>query len=520
LQSVSAAWKKAQLQKYVPVSFVEISYHVTDPEAEADASAASNGQTAYSDTAQTVTALDKNYEKYATFEANMWALDGSFPLLPEPVTQDIGFVSSSLSGADFSFSPVPVITISFSTVHQNPIPGVTIQWSEAFNECAADFTVTAFNGSSVVASAAVSGNTENVTFTETEISGYDKIEIAIRRWCLPFHRARVEQITIGALKIFGGGELLGYSHNMFASPISAELPKTEVIFEIDNRDGLWNPDNPQGVYKYLMERQEITVRYGFKINGAVEWIAAGTFYMADWETPQNGISASFTARDILDFMTDPFNVSAGTYTLFELASMAFSQSNIPATPEGGARWEIDEALKNISVTVPVHTDGSVNFPYTCGETAQLCANAAMCVMHYDREGIMRIEPLSEILTDYLIDELTSYQNAEYKLTKQLKSVDVNDGQAVAQNSAAGEVQAIRNPLIGSAAHAANVAEWVKGILAKRKTLSGRYRADPRIDIFDRVRVKNKYAENAVVVDSLTFTYNGLFDGSYDGRAGI
>ena len=62
------------------------------------------------------------------------------------------------------------------------------------------------------------------------------------------------------------------------------------------------------------------------------------------------------------------------------------------------------------------------------EVLQLCANAACCVFFIkDRDGIIRIEPLANILTDYVIDQSISYANAEYDISKELKSVDVNKG---------------------------------------------------------------------------------------------
>ena len=513
MQTVSSAWKQAQQQNIVPESFVEVSYRVTDPEAEADAQATDNGHMSFADTPSIVSPLEKSYAPYIVLEQNSWVLDGTRTYLAE---QDTGFVSSVLSEENKSFTSHPVITITFSEVMSTIIPGVTIQWSTAFDEWATSFTVTAYSGNNVVATQTFSGTT-STTFASVDLSGYNKIEIDIASWCLPGHRARIEQITLGAIQVFTKTELIGYEQSQYVDLLSLQLPEAQCIFEINNVEGDWNPDNPQGVYKYLIERQQISVRYGYKLDNAIEWIAGGVFYMSEWETPQNGISARFTARDALEFMGNPFTVSTGTYTLQQLCTMAFQQSNLPVQSDGSVRWVLDSSLASISVTIPTDDDGNVDFDYTCAEVVQLCANAALCVMYQDREGVVHVSPLASTLTDYDIDEFVSYQNAEYEISKQLQSVNVNKGMGSYTAGESGEVQTIENPLIQNSTVAGNVAEWVAGVLSQRKTLSGSYRADPRLDALDKVTVVNKYASNTAIITNVTYTYNGAFRGSYEGR---
>lgn len=511
MQNCSPVWKLAQTQTLVPESFVEITYTISDPEARVDATAADNGSVEFSNIGQTLDGLDKDYRKYATLELNSWLLDGSIDVLPEIVTQDTGFVSSVLSGEDCLFSAKPTITISFSTIHEPIVPGVTIKWSEAFDECAREFTVTAYNGASVVATKTVTGNTSNLSVVEMDISNYNKIVIEIAEWCLPYHRARIEEILVSVIKIFGKSDLMGYEHSQYVDLLSADCPKADVVFSIRNETEAWNPDNPEGIWKYLLERQEIKVRYGYKIDGAIEWIKAGTFYVGEWTTPSNGIVASFTARDLLEFMQGKFTTSSTTLTLYNLAEEALTLANLPLQASGTARWSIDSSLSAITVTLPS------DFDYTIAEVLQLCANAACCVFYQDREGIIRIEPLANILTDYVIDQSISYANAEYDISKELKSVDVNKGLGAATNNAKGEVQTVDNPLIQNSTVANAVAAWVKDCLKNRKTLSGEYRSDPRLDALDKITVSNKFATNAVFITSVKYTYNGAFKGSYEGR---
>jgi hypothetical protein len=525
MQNVSTAWKQtlgcfdyADRPKFVPVSFVEVQYTVADPDAQIDAAAADNGHMDYSNTAQITNSLEKTFARFVTLEQNGWVLNGSWGLRPSTISGDTGFNSTVMSGANCVFASRPVITVSFDEVYTTLIPGLTITWSTAYDEMARHFIVRVYNGATLKNTFEVTDNTSVQSVVEEDITGYNKIEIEIVEWCLPHCRARIEEIIIGVVTVYDKTKLLGYNHKLESDILSLNLPDSSVVFEISNITGEWNPDNPEGKTKYLLERQEIVVRYGYKIGSAIEWIRAGTFFMSEWETPSNGISARFTARSLIDFMGAKYAIPANTtMTLYELAVDALTQANLPTNPDGSNKWSVSPSLSGITITLPVDRDNNVDFDYTLAEVLQMCANAACCTLNVDRSGNIIIAPLSATMTDYLIDQFVSYANAEYKLSKPLKSVDVNDGLGVAVNGDTGEVQKIKNPLIQNSTIADAVAVWVKGSLAGRKTLSGEYRPDPRLDALDKISTQNKYATNAVCVTSIEYKYAGAFRGKFEGR---
>lgn len=519
MQEVSTQWKQtlgcyeyADRPNLLPVSYVEVEYTVTDPEAQEDVVASDNGHISYSDVEETTSTADKTFAQFATFEQNRWVLDGTWTIKPAQITDDTGFISPNLCGEDCIFESRPIISLQFSQTFETLIPGITVTWSQTYNEMARDFIIRVYNGASLIKTFNVTDNTDIVSVVHEDIVGYDKIEIEIVEWCLPYCRARIEEIVVGIIVIFDKKKLIKYSHTSEADILALQLPNDTISFEITNVEEEWNPSNPDGMEKYLMERQEMHVRYGYKINGKNEWIKGGTFYMSEWNTPSNGISASFTAGSLIDFMNDKYTLPENkTITLYNLAVDALTQSDLPKHPDGTNKWSVGSALQNITVTLPE------DFDATNAEVLQMCANASRCVICVDRDGDIRINPLSTTETDYLIDRFVSYKNAEYALSKPLKSVTVNDGMGTAENEESGEVQKIDNDLIQDATVANNVAVWVKSVLAGRKTLSGEYRPDPRLDALDEIVVKNKYATNSLVVTSVTYTYNGAFSGHYEGR---
>ena len=515
MQAVSEAWKRAQEKNFVPESFVEVAMTVGDPDAQADASPSDNGQMPFSDAAKLADGTDQTPKKYAMLERNVWLLDGASKVLPASGPYDNeGYIGTVLSNDAGVYDGVlPTITVSFSKVYTELIPGISITWATAYGEYAKRFRITV----SAEGVQTYQGEFENAgdmtSVALADIDRYDKIVIEVLEWCLPGRRARMESLVIGLKKTYRKQELMSYSHSMLVDPLSASLPKSEIVFEVTNLDGEYNPENPSGAEKYLMERQTITARYGYRLDGATEWIKAGTFFLSQWDTPQNGITATFTARDCLEYMTDLYTGPSGG-TLADIATAALEQADLPVLADGSKRWQLDSALSGIMAA----SDADLS-EYTIQEVLQLVANAGCCVFYQDRTGIVHIKPLNVGVTDYEINRFNSYQNSEIELTKQLKAVDINDGMYVHTVGSVGETQRVDNKLISSQ-RAEAVAKWVADYLVNRKILSGEYRADPRLDVLDRVVNENQFAQNVALVTELEFTYHGAFKGSYEGRVGV
>ena len=510
--SVSEQWKAIQKELLLPISEIEIDYNITEPGVQADASATATPEESFSGAENVVLELLTDEPKYATLEHNQWLLDGTFQVLPVDVPMANGFISSNLSGADKVFASVPTITITFSEVHYGTVPGLTLIWSKTYDEWAEEFRVTAYNGDTVVARADVTGNRDVTTYVWTAIQGYNKIVIEILKWCLPYRRARLMECLIGIKKVYTKADLMGFEHEQSADLLSAELPKNAIVFKLDNSQNIWNPDNPSGVEKFLIEKQMLTVKYGYHINGGVEWIRAGTFYMSEWNTPSNGMEASFTARDILEFCGDSYT-GPRSGTLLSIVQSALEQSGI-----ADGTHVLDEAtLSAISTNFSEDTG-----EYSCAEVLQMCANASRCCLWQCRDGFLHMEPVAVNLSDYVIGQLSdgvnnSYSHPEFELTKELKSVSVNSGLGSATNSVNGNMQTVDNPLIVDATTANAVASWCRDCLKNRKIVSGEFRADPRLDALDTVTVVSKYGSNPVQITNVKYTYNGAFKGTYKGR---
>lgn len=501
--SVSETWKEVQKETILPESFVEVTYWITEAGAQGLASESNNGALFYSDHDAIVEITGKEYPKYATMENNLWTLDGSMQILPDKAPYgDTGYVAE----ADF-----PMVTIMFPTVRTQLVPGVTIVWSETYGEYATRCRITALNGTEVVASEEFLNDSVRSTLP-FPISNYDRIYIEIIDWIVPDHRPRIERFYLGAMEIYTKSDLVKYSHTQSVDLLSTELPKNQIVFSLDNSSDVWNPDNPVGNVRYLMDRQEVSVRYGYKLPTGVEWIPAGTFWVSEWDTPSNGLEATFTARDLLEFLNVSYS-GPKTGTLYDIAIAALSQVDLPTTENGGPRYFVDESLKTISTDFSEDGDS-----HTAAIILQMVANAGQCVLHQDRNGILRIERFVRQMSDYEVGQDVSYTHPERTMTKPPQSVTINDGLWVETIAPTGESIEIRNPLVSQQENATHVGRWASAVLRSRNIVKGSYRPDPRLDVLDIISVESKYSQNFVAaVTEVTYEYNGAFRGQYVGR---
>jgi hypothetical protein len=327
-------------------------------------------------------------------------------------------------------------------------------------------------------------------------------------------------------KVYSKSDLFGYSHSQSVDPVSTSLPKTEIEFSINNAGGEYNPYNEQGVSKYLMTRQEVKTKYGLSVNGGIEWIKGGTFYLSEWSAKQNGLTAEFKARDLLEFMSAVYEEShdLSSRTLYDMAVKVLIAADLPLNSDGSVKWVTDESLKSIETTAPIPKD-------TLANCLEVIANAAKCVLYQDRSGVLHIEPLKFDVTDYVIDSFNSYSKSELTIAKQLKQVNVKvyqysqetDGIKSTTTSVAvvagtmGETLEIDNPLIVDNDRAAAVGEWIATHLGHRMSLGSSWRSDVRLDALDIVTNVNEYNTNQVRMTDIKYEFKGAFRGTGEGK---
>lgn len=599
--AVSERWKRIHEQRLLPESFVEISLRVADDTA-ADRSEYRYWNYSFFGNPGAIihnkTVLPPAY--YATLEENLWLLDGTRQIVSDDNPGDNpGYVSYTNRVWSDEAQMGSRYQITFESARTAITPGLTITWSSEYDEYPTRFTVEALNGDTVIESVTVTGNKSKTSYVDRDFTGYTRLRITPLDWSMPNHKFRIDQIYFGHMLVFDKTNILSYVHEQSGDPLGGELSKNSITFDIDNIDGRWDLLNPDSITRYLCERQSLEVRYGFKIDGDVEWITAGTFYLSEWRLSEDGMKISFTARDIIDFMLnteyrhtgvtaqvnsdvtiyatpqDRYNrythgyevatlgsIPAGnTVTVYDAVEYWFGSTDLEFMYFIGSGWisayacgidyptaysQIKTAL-NESVTIPLSWTyntrlQSMPLPLTVESTntanfIQMCAHKGGCTMWQTSDGKLWITSPKRTLTDYVVSGVVEYGQPSMELAKPLKQLVIKthprwrvegmyDGvpqsnEEVYNIGTSGDVITIDNPYLLSTELDDSVdylveeySQWWK----HRGMLSGEFRADPRLELFDVISVESKYGMiSPVMVTYVKYTYNGSFRGQFEGK---
>lgn len=384
---------KSQIEKQVRnFSYIKVNFGIVDSNASGDSTITDNGSLYYSQSDQID--LGRNVEKkYLTFEHNKFVLDG-FNLLPEigQTTFYQGFVSNSISNSSGVFVTPPKITINFPSLFA--FIGLTFRFNKLQNSYPSEFRVTAYNGAAVVYDSVKNPTSPDFILDEpVPAAGLfcNKIELTFNK-TYPFRRrAELEYIMFGIVKTFTDEDITDSLWTRELSLMSTRLPKNEFSFSILDKNLDYNPENPQGVWQYLEERQPVWFQYGYELDsGDIEWIDASTLYSVGKVRVGSGSSlpvVTFSTESILNSLEEIYY--QGIYypsgrSLYDLAIDVLTFANLPLLRDGTIPYVVDTALQSIITRVPLPE-------MKIKEVLQLIANAGRCIIDCNRLGQIEIK---------------------------------------------------------------------------------------------------------------------------------
>lgn len=510
---VSDKWKEKFNETLVPESFVEITCGITEPGINKKATIVTSSAAPFSTFHNIALSDNASISRYSTGEPNLTVLDGSCSIVPSsPPYGTTGFLSAEI----FDDSNHPVIRLELPSENKSSVPGVSICWSTVFGEYATDFSVSAYLGTSKLKTVTVNGNKSVRSDVEAELSGFDAVEIEVLKWCLPDRRVRVEQVKIGRYLVFDKTKILSYSHSSARDPISGQLSQESISFSLDNSDRTWDSVNPQGIYKYIYERQPVTVRYGMDVDGKTEWVSGGMFFLSEWSIPANSIEASFQARDAFLYLSSTTYTGRKYGTLYEMCYDALEQLEAD-----GITAEISEELKDYSTDIT--SDEST---YHNSDILQLAANAAGMALYQTRDGVIKINRVygSDASNPVLdIPVLNNYSWPEITFAQNMLNVVTTVGNATyaypENPSGKGVSQTLSNVMLTKdiLAKSRNALTESYGVLSNRRKASLTYRASPTVDALDMVKIHHQFNYDAVLLaTNVKYTFNGCFKGTVEG----
>ena len=273
---------------------VKINYGILDQTIEDDTiTDASSENSEYSDALNTTTA-DVSKDKIAYLEKDYFALDGSHILTEENEEYDVGWESASLSDASGNIDEY--IEYIFGSLHDSY--GIQLMFP---TRCPADtFTIAYYNGSTLVGTRTVTGNT-SLTYTNYDVRlQWNKVRLTFAK-INPQQRARLWQIVFGVNDIYDEDTLISVSASS-ATDLAGDYDDCgEFSFQFYN-EGRFDVRTINDLPIGLQEGLKVTVYV--KPRGSDTYVVYGNYYSEQTVVEENGMIITVSGYDELYRLND------------------------------------------------------------------------------------------------------------------------------------------------------------------------------------------------------------------------
>lgn len=368
------------------LGFLKVKFNIVDPETNPDLS--SNSEEIFSDLDNIKEATIPQSKNYATLEKNFWLLNDSQPIYGSEELEQT-YVSSYMSDKNCLFSDKACITLT-SSVYLTTL-GLTMVFDSIDKNYAKKLKVKAYRDSTMIMDKdyTLSSYIDRLIFADNEeLVRWNKIEIYFIESSLPYRRIRVNQLLFGIMETYTDENLISAESKEKTTMINSELPTHTFKFTIDNMNKLFNPDNPQGWYRYILQQQPISYEWGYQLDdGTIEWILGGKMLLTgSVEVGENQVS--FSTTSLINYLTKVYK--KGVYnssgrSLYDLAVDVLEDSNIDSS-----QYNLWSGLKSIKTDAPLPK-------LEARQLLQIIATTGNCILFTNRENVINIQPFNYVL---------------------------------------------------------------------------------------------------------------------------
>lgn len=368
------------------LGFLKVKFNIVDPETNPDLS--SNSEEIFSDLDNIKETTIPQSKNYATLEKNFWLLNDSQPIYGSEELEQT-YVSSYMSDKNCLFSDKACITLT-SSVYLTTL-GLTMVFDSIDKNYAKKLKVKAYRDSTMIMDKdyTLSSYSDRLIFADNEeLVRWNKIEIYFIESSLPYRRIRINQLLFGIMETYTDENLISAESKEKTTMINSELPTHTFKFTIDNMNKLFNPDNPQGWYRYILQQQPISYEWGYQLDdGTIEWILGGKMLLTgSVEVGENQVS--FSTTSLINYLTKVYK--KGVYnsngrSLYDLAVDVLEDSNIDSS-----QYNLWSGLKLIKTDAPLPK-------LEARQLLQIIATTGNCILFTNRENVINIQPFNYVL---------------------------------------------------------------------------------------------------------------------------
>ncbi len=368
------------------LGFLKVKFNIIDPETNPDLS--TNSEESFSELGNVKESTIVQTKNYATLEKNFWILNDSQPIFGSEKLEQ-AYISSFMSDKNCLFPEKARITLE-SSVYLTTL-GLTMVFDSIDKNYAKKLNIKAYRDDNIIMDMDYTLNSysDRVIFADNEeLVRWNKIEIYFVESSLPYRRIRVNQLLFGIMETYTDENILSAESKEKTTMINSELPTHTFKFTIDNMNKLFNPDNPQGWHRYILQKQPISYEWGYQLdNGTIEWILGGNMLLTGTaDVGENQVS--FSTTTLINYLTKIYKkgvYNANGRSLYDLAVDVLEDSDIDSS-----QYNLWEGLKNIKTDAPLPK-------LEARQLLQIISTTGNCIFFTNRENIINIQPFNYVL---------------------------------------------------------------------------------------------------------------------------
>jgi hypothetical protein len=369
---------------------VEVDY--TDPFIDQSIQIEASEQASTSYPRHTADGVTDPYAKFAALDG-FWVLGEDWALAPGPEEErfrQMGWWGIKLAGENGQFAlPYPTLTINH---FPRPVRSLKVVGDSARNEYPVDFTITLYaEDNTPLYTETVTGNTE-IHWSKnlaSQVSDVTKQVLEITKWSHAGRQVKILEFFTSIQETYLSEDLVSIKLLEEREASQGSLPvgnisSNEIMLVLNNEDKRFDIDNENSPLKNLLKpNRRIQVWLGAETSDGDEWVPLGTFWSLDWDSPDDTLEATVTARDRMELLRkSTFQTSQvlQNKSLYELAELVLQDAGL--MPD---EYIIDTALQNIVVPYSWFN------PVSHREALRRIAEAGLAAAFQNRDGKIQVE---------------------------------------------------------------------------------------------------------------------------------
>ena len=410
---VSDAYKSIINEDFRPVSQFVAEIDAYDTAAETGVSFAFTGMTSGSSTTQWPT--EKLYVNLSTFEPGRMVVGANQHTYGDSYTLRY-LLSDDLTDENGEFSTPPTLTISLASATN--LTGFALEFQEDY---ASKMRITlSLNGTQVLQT-----TEENSSMIFTVYGGQysvtcDTIQIEFLELGAAYRRLRLVSARLGVVLLLDNNNITNATYTADVDPISSTMSRYSLTITAINEDGLFNPDNPNGIWSAFGAKQKVTASMGTVVGDDIVTLPLGPLYLTSAPSVSRR-AVTFEAVDCLQtFLNVPYVARlSGTPTtdLYNVVTFA----TIPFLDVGITKDMSESGLSAVSTSAPI------DYTTTCRDVLQMAANAGRCIVYIRSNGVVTIkaQDSSATMTGYQLTYDRMFDKPYLDIKTPIKEINVS-----------------------------------------------------------------------------------------------